>query len=120
MITISKNTPRTQLVTDVLRIKGQEIEEGLVEVLGLDRPYIRLALNQFAKLSARAVVENGALDFELARGNDTPEQILQKFMDYMDSEKYDKIEAALFEIDGADKPHDEATAPELPEDAGKK
>jgi len=118
---VTRRTPRTQLVTDVIRVKAVELEPGLAEEYGLDDGYIRLALSQFAMLSTRMIVENGEVDFELARGNDTPAQLRAKFMAYFESKCLPIIEAAFAEIGEMDKPFDAALAPEEPpEDADPK
>jgi hypothetical protein len=118
---VTRRTPRTQLVTDVIRVKAVELEPELAEEIGLDDGYIRLAISQFAKLSTRMIVENGEVDFELARGNDTPAQLRSKFVAYLNSMCLPIIEAALGEIDEMDKPYDPALAPEEPpEDADPK
>lgn len=118
---VNRRTPRSQLVAGVILVKGEELKEGLAEEIGLDQPYIQLALSRFAGLSTRVQFKNGEIDFELARGTDTPEQLRAKFMAYMESECLGAVEAAQDELDELDRPYDEALAPEEPpEDADPK
>lgn len=118
---VGRRTPRSELVAGVILLKGQELVEGLVEEIGLDQPYIQLALTRFTALSTRATFDNGEIDFEVARGNDTPQQLHDKFMDYLNSDCLAVVETVQTELDEMDKPFDAALAPEEPpEDADPK
>lgn len=118
---VNRRTPRSQLVAGVILLKGQELVEELVEEIGLDQPYIQLAWGRFAQLSTRVDFDNGEIDFEKARGVDTPQQLHDKFMSYLNSECLEAIEAAQNELEELDQPYDAALAPEEPlEDADPK
>jgi phenylpropionate dioxygenase-like ring-hydroxylating dioxygenase large terminal subunit len=118
---VTRRTPRSQLTGGVILLKGEELAEGLIEEVGLDQSYIQLAWNRFTKLSTRVIFADGEIDFDLARGNDTLQQLHDKFMAYLNSECLEMIEAAQNELTEMDKPYDEALAPEEPpEDADPK
>jgi hypothetical protein len=90
---VGKRTPRTQMHHDALVIKATEFYEELAEQEGVTVEALDSALTRFCRLSSRVVFKK-KLDFELATMADTPDQIREKFVAYLDTEHMEVIDEA--------------------------
>lgn len=102
---IRPKTPRTEMVHSALIAKMGEFYKALGQELGVGSEAVDKELTRFAALSARTEPESkGEIDFELAVVTDTPEQIREKFMVYIDTKCYGVVDAAMDGILIADRP----------------
>lgn len=117
---IKRRTPRVQLVQTSIMRKMADLTDDLQGEIQIDEDVLDLGLSRFAELSARWLPNGTALDFQLASGMDSAEQIREKFLAYLDTESVDEVEAAFGAMYELDRPADPATAPLPPpeDDAG--
>lgn len=113
---VLKRTPRTVLSQRVIGTKALGIVPSLAKEMGFDDKDIDHELMLFAVLSTRVVFNEDEIDFSALSASDTEAQIAQKFVVYLDSERYDSINSAWELLNETDKPADVALAPTLPDE----
>lgn len=113
---ILKRTPRTVLSQRVIGTKALGIVPSLAKEMGFENKDIDHELMLFAVLSTRIVFNEDEIDFSVLSASDTEAQIAQKFVAYLDSERYDSINSAWELLNETDKPTDVALAPSLPDE----
>ncbi len=103
-----------------ISFKMAPIYKALANELDLDATAVDVELSDLATVSVRVEFDKGEVDFALIVPNDTPEQMREKFVKYIDTDCYRAVDQALREIGMADQP---ITPPEqqpgLPKDAPK-
>jgi hypothetical protein len=113
---VLKRTPKTILAQRIIGTKALGIVKPVAERLGFPEKEIDDELTLLAVLSTRMEFDDGELDFRLFSPIDTPEQIAEKFIAYLDSGQLDAIGNAWDLLAEADKPVDAALGPTAPED----
>lgn len=116
---VKRRTPRTEMHFAAIVDKMTPFYKELAKEEGVEETVVDQSLSKFARLSSRVEL-NGKeeLDFEFASLSDTPDQVKEKFVAYLDSEHLDQIEEIRREMRG-EVATDPATAPTPPEDAEK-
>lgn len=99
---VKPKTPRTEMGFQSFVIKLSPLYETIAEELGYDKVAVDIELSKFATLSAR--IDGGAFDFPLAEATDSPDQIREKFLKYVETKQYAAVEKALRDIAEKDLP----------------
>lgn len=103
-------TPRLRLQYGALLRKCPWYVD-VAEELGVEKIVLDDALADYLQMSIRVSELNGALDFEFADTKDTPEQVKEKFMVYLDTQDIEFIDKLTDEINAVDAPADADIAP---------
>lgn len=116
---VIRRTPRSDLFYQQVLNKMGRFLTQLASEMGLEPYVLDESLTRFARLSNRVTFGEGEVDFALAQAGDSEDTILAKFVGYLDSQCVEVIDSAFREIREADRPHEAALAPTLPESAPK-
>lgn len=111
---VKRKTPRTEMVYNSLVIKMSEIFESVAEDLGLSPLAVDKEMARFAALSARLTAID--CDFELADVGDEEDALRAKFLKYVETEDYLKVEDIFAQIAAMDRPVSKISGPEEPEE----
>lgn len=115
---IVKRTPRTRLAQRAIGTKALGITKQLSEELGFIEEHIAEELAGLAVLSTGLSFDTGEIDFDLLQPTDTPEEMAQKFVAYIDTKCTGTIDQAWELIAGYEAPAESILAPVGPKDDG--
>jgi len=112
---VLKRTPKTELIQRMIGTKALDIIPSVAEKLEFPERDVEYELMGLVILSARVGFDDGELDFSPVTVSDTADQIADKFIRYLNSERIDTLDKAKAQLYETDRPDDPALTPAKPE-----
>jgi hypothetical protein len=116
---VKRKTPRTEMVYHAIIRKLASFYRTMAIDEGVPSDILDIQLTQYAVLCARVEFEEGEVDFNLSSPRDDEGAIQAEIEKYMDTQHIEKIVEALAAIRKEDRPVDDVTAPDAPDDKKK-